>query len=80
MTESTFDYILPKAALKGAIQIPLLYLFSHNQEWLLFANDQFNFLFLTLTRCVVRCLKNLQVSALELADFDSLRNVVFFIL
>lgn len=45
MAESTFDYILPKAALKGSIQIPLLCLFSHNQEWLLFANDKFNFFF-----------------------------------
>lgn len=43
--ESTFDYILPKAALKGSMQIPLLCLFSHNQEWLLFANDKFNFFF-----------------------------------
>lgn len=45
MAESTFDYILPKAALKGSIQIPLLCLFSHNQEWLLFPNDKFNFFF-----------------------------------
>lgn len=41
--ESTFDYILPKAALKASTLIPLLCLFSHNQEWLLFANDNFNF-------------------------------------
>lgn len=73
MTESTFDYILPKAALKGSIQRPLLCLFSHNQEWLLFANDKFNFFFLTqpLTRCVTRCLTCVLVSALEYTDFDS---------
>lgn len=51
--ESTFDYILPKAALKASALIPLLCRFSHNQEWLLFANDKFNFFslfFLTPTK------------------------------
>lgn len=70
MAESTFDYILPKAALKGSIQIPLLCLFSHNQEWLLFANDKFNVFFLTqpLTCRAARCLTYLLVYALEYAD------------
>lgn len=68
MAESTFDYILPKAALKGSIQRPLLCLFSHNQEWLLFANDKFNFFFYTTPDTLSG--KMSYISRFEYAEFD----------